>query len=143
MLNNYETMFIIRPDLSEDQVTQEVKKYEEFLQQQGVEEIRTRNHGKKRLAYMIGKHQDGIYVQLNYRVDGSVIKPLQRQMRLSDNVIRFLTLTVDQPPQAAVETTPTTVATPERKTEPVATEEAATPEEPTDESSVSAVPEEE
>ncbi|QDZ39213.1 30S ribosomal protein S6 [Euhalothece natronophila Z-M001] len=143
MLNNYETMFIIRPDLSEDQVTQEVKKYEEFLQQQGVEEIRTRNHGKKRLAYMIGKHQDGIYVQLNYRVDGSAIKPLQRQMRLSDNVIRFLTLTVDQPPQAAVETTPTTVATPERKTEPVATEEAATPEEPTDESSVSAVPEEE
>ena len=142
MLNNYETMFIIRPDIGEDQVTQEVKRYEEFLQQQGVEEVRTRNHGKKRLAYMIGKHQDGIYVQMNYQVDGSAIKPLQRQMRLSDNVIRFLTLTVDQPPQAAVETTSTTVATPERKTEPVATEEAATPEEPADEA-VSATPEEE
>ena len=141
MLNNYETMFIIRPDITEDQVTQETKKYEEFLQQQGVEEIRTRNHGKKRLAYMIGKHQDGIYVQMNYRVEGSAIAPLQRQMRLSDNVIRFLTLTVDQPPQAAVETTPTTVSTPQPKTQPVTPEEPAAPEQAADQE-VSATPEE-
>lgn len=103
MLNNYETMYIIRPDLSEDQVSQEVKKYEGFLQERGVEDLTIRNHGKKRLAYAINKHQDGIYVQMNYRVDGDVIAPLQRQMRLSETVIRFLTLTVDQIPEAPPE----------------------------------------
>lgn len=103
MLNNYETMYIIRPDITEDQVSQEVAKYQEFLKERGVEDLTTRNHGKKRLAYKIGKHQDGIYVQMNYRVDGTVIAPLQRQMRISENVIRFLTLSVNEIPKAPAE----------------------------------------
>ncbi|PSO50387.1 MAG: 30S ribosomal protein S6 [Cyanobacteria bacterium SW_9_44_58] len=103
MLNNYETMYIIRPDIPQDQVSQEVKRYQEFLKQRGVEDLTIRNHGKKRLAYKIGKHQDGIYVQMNYRVDGSVIAPLQREMRISENVIRFLTLSVSEIPKAPAE----------------------------------------
>ncbi|MFB6277777.1 MAG: 30S ribosomal protein S6 [Halothece sp.] len=103
MLNNYETMYIIRPDITEDQVSQEVERYQQFLKQRGVEDLTIRNHGKKRLAYKIGKHQDGIYVQMNYRVDGSVIAPLQREMRISENVIRFLTLSVSEIPKAPAE----------------------------------------
>jgi len=120
MLNNYETMFIIRPDLAEDQVSQEVNKYQDFLKERNVEDLTIRNHGKKRLAYKIDKHQDGIYVQMNYRVDGEVIKALQRQMRLSENVIRFLTLTVEEIPPAPTEgeTPPLAAAQPERVSQP-------------------------
>jgi len=115
MLNNYETMYIIRPDITEDQVSQEVARYQTFLEQRGVEDLTIRNHGKKRLAYKIDKHQDGIYVQMNYRVDGSVIAPLQREMRISENVIRFLTLSVSEIPKASSEPTPepaTSITTP-------------------------------
>lgn len=118
MLSNYETMYIIRPDISEDQASQEVKKYQDFLKENGVEDLTIRNHGKKRLAYPINKHQDGIYVQMNYRVEGEAIKPLQRQMRLSENVIRFLTLTVEDIPQAPESSETPIEATPEPKPEP-------------------------
>jgi len=133
MSNNYETMFIIRPDITEDQVSQEVKKYQDFLKERNVEDLTIRNQGKKRLAYNIGKHQDGIYVQMNYQVDGEVIAPMQRQMRISENVIRFLTLTVESIPKAPSEGEPTLAATaqpepkpapqPQAEAEPTATEE--------------------
>jgi len=129
MINNYETMYIIRPDITEEQVSQEVKKYEDFLNSRGAEAIKIQNHGKKRLAYTINKkHNDGIYVQMNYRIDGSVIEPLQRDMRISENVIRFLTLKVDKPPEVAAKPEPSTeVATPQSKpaSEVAATTEAA------------------
>lgn len=132
MLNNYETMYIIRPDLTEDQVSLEVKKYQEFLKDRNVEDLTIRNHGKKRLAYMIGKHQDGIYVQMNYRVDGDAIAPMQRQMRISENVIRFLTLTVESIPEAPAEAeqpTPTVTQQPEPEPQPEATATEETTEE--------------
>lgn len=133
MINKYETMYIIRPDLTEDQVSQEVAKYEEFLQARNVENLTIRNHGKKRLAYNIGKHQDGIYVQMNYQIDGDVIAPLQRQMRISENVIRFLTLSVDEIPQSSSElkSTPTVTPQPEPATTDSSTTADAAPEEDT------------
>lgn len=141
MLNKYETMFIIRPDLSEDQVSQEVTKYEEFLKAREVENLTTRNHGKKRLAYNIGKHQDGIYVQMNYQVDGSAIAPMQRQMRLSENVIRFLTLTVDEIPESSSELKSTPTVTPQTEAAPQPEPETAVADDNTEE--VTAAPEEE
>ncbi len=128
MINNYETMYIIRPDITEDQVSQEVKKYEDFLNSRGAESIKIQNHGKKRLAYTIhtnnNKHNDGIYVQMNYRIDGSVIDSLQREMRISENVIRFLTLKVENPPEVAAKPEPATevASRPEPETETEATE---------------------
>jgi len=132
MINKYETMYIIRPDLTEDQVSQEVAKYEEFLQARNVENLTIRNHGKKRLAYNIGKHQDGIYVQMNYQVDGDVIAPLQRQMRISENVIRFLTLSVDEIPQSTTEIPSTPTVTPQSEPAPQPEPETASVQESTE-----------
>ena len=92
MSNSYEMMYIVRPDLSEEQVQQQVSKYQEFLQNNGVEDIEISIRGKKRLAYPIKKFQDGIYVQMNYQADGSQVAPLERAMRLSEEVIRYLTI---------------------------------------------------
>jgi len=132
MINKYETMYIIRPDLTEDQVSKEVAKYEEFLQARNVENLTIRNHGKKRLAYNIGKHQDGIYVQMNYQVDGDVIAPLQRQMRISENVIRFLTLSVDEIPQSTTEIPSTPTVTPQSEPAPQPEPETASVQESTE-----------
>ena len=92
MSNSYEMMYILRPDLSEDVVQQQVNKYQEFLQNNNAEDIQVQVLGKKRLAYPIQKFQDGIYVQVNYQGDGSQIASLEKAMRLSEEVIRYLTI---------------------------------------------------
>jgi small subunit ribosomal protein S6 len=88
----YETMYILRPDLGEEQVEQAIAKYQTFLTDNGAEVLETQHRGKRRLAYHIQKHREGIYVQLNYKGDGTQIAPLERAMRLSEEVIRYLTV---------------------------------------------------
>jgi small subunit ribosomal protein S6 len=92
MSSNYEMMYILRPDLSDEQVQQAVDKYIAFITDYKAEDIQIINRGKKRLAYLIGKHQDGIYIQMNYQADGKQVAPLERAMRLGEEVIRYLTI---------------------------------------------------
>lgn len=93
----YETMYILRPDLGDEQVEQAVSKYQNLLQEQGATEIEIQRRGKRRLAYEINRQRDGIYVQMNYEAPGKVIAPLERAMRLSDEVIRYLTIKQEVP----------------------------------------------
>ncbi|MUL35126.1 30S ribosomal protein S6 [Gloeocapsopsis dulcis] len=92
MAHNYETMYILRPDLGEDQLAQVVTKYQNMLQEQGATQLEVQNRGKRRLAYEIARYREGIYVQMNYQAPGSVIAQLERAMRLSEEVIRYLTI---------------------------------------------------
>lgn len=88
----YETMYILRPDLGDEQVAQAITKYENLIREQGADNIEIQNRGKRRLAYEIGKHRDGIYIQMNYAGPGKVIALMERAMRLSEEVIRYLTI---------------------------------------------------
>ncbi len=88
----YETMYILRPDLTDEQVDTTIRKYQTLLQEQGAQELETQHRGKRRLAYEIKKHRDGVYIQMNYKVKGSAIALLERAMRLSEDVIRYLTI---------------------------------------------------
>lgn len=97
MSNYYEMMYIMRPDLSEEQVNETVNRYQEFLSERGAESIDIINRGKRRLAYPIEKFLDGIYIQVNYQADGTQIAPLERAMRLSEEVIRYMTLKLKKP----------------------------------------------
>ncbi|AFZ25365.1 SSU ribosomal protein S6P [Cylindrospermum stagnale PCC 7417] len=92
MTTVYETMYILRPDLGDEQVEQAITKYQSLLREQGSEEIQIQNRGKRRLAYEIKKHRDGIYIQFNYTAPAKAIAPLERAMRLSEEVIRYLTV---------------------------------------------------
>lgn len=92
MTTAYETMYILRPDLIDEQVEQNISKYENLIKEHGAENIEIQNRGKRRLAYEINKHRDGVYVQMNYTANGSTIAPLERAMRLSEEVIRYLTI---------------------------------------------------
>ncbi|HEY9906159.1 MAG TPA: 30S ribosomal protein S6 [Thermosynechococcaceae cyanobacterium] len=97
MSNLYETMYILRPDLNDEAVDQEIDKYQTLLRDNGAEILETQHRGKRRLAYEIGKNREGIYVQMNYTGRGNEIVLLERAMRLSDEVIRFLTIKQDAP----------------------------------------------
>ncbi|BAY45425.1 30S ribosomal protein S6 [Scytonema sp. HK-05] len=88
----YETMYILRPDLNDEQLEQAIAKYENLVREQGGENIQIQNRGKRRLAYEINRQRDGIYIQMNYTGPGKIIAPLERAMRLSEEVIRYMTI---------------------------------------------------
>ncbi|MDZ8109209.1 MAG: 30S ribosomal protein S6 [Nostoc sp. DedQUE12a] len=92
MTTSYETMYILRPDLGDEQVEQAITKYQNLLREQGAEDIQIQNRGKRRLAYEIKRHRDGIYIQFNYTAPATAIAPYERAMRLSEDVIRYLTI---------------------------------------------------
>ncbi len=99
----YETMYILRPDMNEEHVGQAIGKYQEILREHGAKILETQHRGKRRLAYPIQKFREGIYIQMNYRAPGAVIATMERAMRLSEEVIRFLTVKqlVEKPPTEA------------------------------------------
>ena len=105
MANNYEMMYILRPDLSEEQVGNASSRYQTFISDRGAENIQIQNRGKRRLAYPIKKYLDGIYIQMNYQADGTQIAPLERAMRLEEEVIRYLTIKLKKPSVTVAETT--------------------------------------
>ena len=93
----YETMYILRPDIPEDEVDTHLKKYSEILEKSGTEVLDSQMRGKRRLAYPIAKHKEGIYVQLSHQGDGQQVALLERAMRLSEDVIRYLTVKQEGP----------------------------------------------
>ena len=88
----YETMYILRPDIPEEEVDNHLKKYSEILEKSETEVLDSQMRGKRRLAYPIAKHKEGIYVQLSHTGDGQQIAILEKAMRLSEDVIRYLTV---------------------------------------------------
>jgi small subunit ribosomal protein S6 len=97
----YETMYILRPDLNDEQVDQAIEKYQTLIKENGGEMIETQHRGKRRLAYEIDRFREGIYVQMNYTDGGASVAPMERAMRLSEEVVRFLTVKQDVPEEVA------------------------------------------
>ena len=93
----YETMYILRPDIPEDEVDSHLKKYNEILEKAGTEVLDSQMRGKRRLAYPISKHKEGVYVQLSHKGDGQQVAILEKAMRLSEDVIRYLTVKQEGP----------------------------------------------
>ncbi len=96
-LRTYEMMFILRPDLTEVQVNRQLHKYRQLLKQHGAEKVSLQIWGKRRLAYPIKKYQEGIYVLTHYTGDGRQVAVIERDMRLGEEVLRFLTIRLDEP----------------------------------------------
>ena len=93
----YETMYILRPDIAEDEVTNHINKYNKLLEEVGGKILDSQMRGKRRLAYQIAKHREGIYVQLSHQGDGQHIFKIEKAMRLSEDVIRYLTVKQEGP----------------------------------------------
>ena len=93
----YETMYILRPDIPEEEVDSHLTKYSELVTKSGAEVLDSQMRGKRRLAYPISKHKEGIYVQLSHNGNGQHVEILEKAMRLSEDVIRYLTVKQDGP----------------------------------------------
>ena len=90
-------MYILRPDIPEEEVETHLKKYSGILTDAGGEILDNQMRGKRRLAYPISKHKEGIYVQLSHNGDGQHVGVLEKAMRISEDVIRYLTVKQNGP----------------------------------------------
>ena len=95
-MNNYETVFILTPVLSDAQMKEAVEKFKTLLTDKGAEIINEENWGIRKLAYPIDKKSTGFYNMLEYSVDPSVIAGLEVQFRRDERVLRFLTTKHDK-----------------------------------------------
>ena len=95
-MNHYETVFILNPVLSEDQIKETVKKYESFLTSKGAKMIFTENWGLKKLAYPIQNKKSGFYHMFEYQSDGTVVNPLETEFKRDERFMRFLTVKMDK-----------------------------------------------
>ena len=96
MVNQYETVFIVTPVLSEDQMKETVKKYTDFLTDHGAEIVYTNNWGMRKLAYPIKKKSSGFYYLIEFKAEGSVIADLEVAYKRDERLLRFLTVSLDK-----------------------------------------------
>ena len=96
MVNQYETVFIATPVLSEEQMKETVKKYTDFLTERGAEIVFTNNWGMRKLAYPIKKKTSGFYYLIEFRAEGSVIADLEVAYKRDERLLRFLTVSLDK-----------------------------------------------
>ncbi|HBI25166.1 MAG TPA: 30S ribosomal protein S6 [Nitrospiraceae bacterium] len=94
-MNTYESIFILKPTLSDEDVQKTVNKLEGIVKQSG-ELISTENWGKKKLAYEVMREKKGIYVLLRFLGKGELVLELEKNYRFDDSVIKFLTVKLDK-----------------------------------------------
>lgn len=95
MLRPYETMYVIRPDLPDQEADATINKYQSFLLEKGAQHLTIKHLGKRRLAYEIKKQREGVYIQMNFQGTPDLIADMEKSMRISDQVIRFLSLRLE------------------------------------------------
>lgn len=94
--NNYECMFILLPTLSKDDTDKLIERFQAIITGAAGEVAKVERMGKRKLSYEIAGQQEGFYVLLQFKTEGSVVFELERQMRLTDQVMKFQTL-IQQP----------------------------------------------
>lgn len=92
----YETVFIARQDVTSNQVETLAQHYTNVIKTHGGEVSKTEFCGLRNLAYPIKKNKKGHYVLLNIAVAADGIKEMERQMRLNEDVLRYLTVRVEE-----------------------------------------------
>ena len=94
-MNKYETVFIINPSVEEAGVKELTQKFSDLINSDGkvesVEEM-----GKRKLAYEIKKNSEGIYVLINFEANPALIKEVEREYRITDQVIKFIVVRKDE-----------------------------------------------
>jgi small subunit ribosomal protein S6 len=96
MNRTYELMFIVRPDMADEDLEKLVSLLETTVTSAKGSVKSIDRMGKRRLAYMVRKFREGIYILMTIEGEGTVIHELERRLRVTEQVIKFLTVRVDQ-----------------------------------------------
>lgn len=95
-MNQYETVFIATPVLSEPQVKEAVKKFRDIITDNGGDLIHEEDWGMKKMAYPIQKKTTGFYHLFEFRSDPAFISKLETEFRRDEKIIRFMTVKLDK-----------------------------------------------
>ena len=95
-MNNYETVFIVTPVLSEAQVKEVADKFQGIITENGGQIVNVENWGLKKLAYPIQKKTTGFYFLVEFEAEGQLIEKLETNYRRDERIIRFLTFKQDK-----------------------------------------------
>ena len=96
MANQYETVFIMTPVLSDEQMKETVQKFEKILTDKGAEIVHQENWGLRKLEYPIQKKSSGFYHLIEFKAEGEVVEALELQYRRDERIMRFLTVGMDK-----------------------------------------------
>lgn len=96
MLKNYETVFIMTPVLSDEQMKEAVSKFQKMLKDKGAEVIHEDHWGLRKLAYPIQKKTSGFYHLIEFKSEGSLINELEVAFKRDERILRFLTVSLDK-----------------------------------------------
>src|ERR1700733_15271214 len=96
MNRTYELMFIVRPDMAEEDQDKLISTLETAVASSSGQVKRVERMGKRRLAYTVRKFLNGIYVLLTFEGGGGLIHDLERRLRVTEPVIKFLTVRIDE-----------------------------------------------
>ncbi|MDE1163684.1 MAG: 30S ribosomal protein S6 [Acidobacteriaceae bacterium] len=96
MNRSYEIMFIVRPDLDETEVDKIVETFSGHVTTGGGEVKQAEKMGRRRLAYTVDKFNDGIYILLIVEAPAASISELERRLRVSEQIIKFITVRMDE-----------------------------------------------
>lgn len=93
----YESLFIIRPSVSDEETKALIDKMKSVADKTGAEFIKAENLGKKKLAYEVRRERKGTYAYFYFKAPNNTVGELERAYRLEDNIIKFLTVHHEKP----------------------------------------------
>lgn len=96
MNRTYELMFIVRPDMAEEDLDKLISTLESAVTSSGGAVKNVERMGKRRLAYAVRRFQDGMYILLTVEGTGELLHELERRLRVTEPVIKFLTVRIDE-----------------------------------------------
>lgn len=88
----YETLFVVKPTLTEEEINAQITKVKDVLTKEGAELVATNDMGMRKLAYPVEKHARGYYTVLFYKAEGATIAELERNIKNNEDIIKFLTV---------------------------------------------------
>ena len=88
----YETLFVVKPTLTEEEIAAQITKVKDVLAKEGAELVGTNDMGMRKLAYQVEKHNRGYYTVLFYKAEGATIQELERNLKINEDIIKFLTV---------------------------------------------------
>ncbi|HEY8998193.1 MAG TPA: 30S ribosomal protein S6 [Edaphobacter sp.] len=96
MSRTYEVMYIVRPDVEEADLDKLIEGFEKNVTDGGGQVKSTEKMGRRRLAYTVRKFNDGFYILMTILAEGSLVGEIERRLRVSEQVIKFITVRIDE-----------------------------------------------